>query len=131
MREAALEVRGPTLFGELIIAIVYLPVLALEGLEGKLFRPMALTVLFALAGSMVLSLTYVPVLTSLVLRAAARAARTAARRLAPRLYRPVLEMRAAPPRVGGRAAALLVATARHWRRGSAPSSFRGSPRARS
>ncbi len=56
IREAAVEVRKPTMFGELIIAIVYLPILALQGTEGKLFRPMALTVIFALAGSMVLSL---------------------------------------------------------------------------
>ena len=68
VRDAAVEVRRPTLFGELIIAIVYLPVLALEGVEGKLFRPMALTVIFALAGSMILSMTLMPVLASFVLR---------------------------------------------------------------
>ncbi|MCE9634258.1 MAG: CusA/CzcA family heavy metal efflux RND transporter [Planctomycetes bacterium] len=68
VREASSEVRRPTMFGELIIAVVYLPVLALEGIEGKMFRPMALTVLFALAGSMVLSLTLMPVLASLLLR---------------------------------------------------------------
>jgi cobalt-zinc-cadmium resistance protein CzcA len=68
VRDASVEVRKPTLFGELIIAIVYLPVLALEGVEGKLFRPMALTVIFALAGSMILSLTLMPVLASYVLR---------------------------------------------------------------
>jgi heavy metal efflux system protein len=67
VRDAAIEVRKPTMFGELIIAIVYLPILALQGTEGKLFRPMALTVIFALAGSMVLSLTLMPVLASLVL----------------------------------------------------------------
>ena len=65
VRDAAVEVRRPTMFGELIIAIVYLPILALQGTEGKLFRPMALTVIFALAGSMVLSLTLMPVLASL------------------------------------------------------------------
>ncbi len=65
IRDAAVEVRKPTMFGELIIAIVYLPILALQGTEGKLFRPMALTVIFALAGSMVLSLTLMPVLASL------------------------------------------------------------------
>ena len=68
VREAALEVRKPTMYGELIIAIVFLPVLALEGIEGKLFQPMALTLLFALAGSLVLSLTLMPVLASYVLR---------------------------------------------------------------
>ncbi len=67
IRDAALEVRKPTMFGELIIMIVYLPILTLEGIEGKLFRPMALTVVFALAGSMLLSLTLMPVLASLLL----------------------------------------------------------------
>jgi cobalt-zinc-cadmium resistance protein CzcA len=67
VRDAAIEVRKPTMFGELIIMIVYLPILALEGVEGKLFRPMALTVIFALLGSMILSLTLMPVLASLVL----------------------------------------------------------------
>jgi cobalt-zinc-cadmium resistance protein CzcA len=67
VRDAAVEVRGPTMFGELIIAIVYLPILFLEGTEGKLFRPMALTVLFALAGSLVISLTLMPVLAATVL----------------------------------------------------------------
>jgi heavy metal efflux system protein len=65
VRDAAVEVRKPTMFGELIIAIVYLPILALQGTEGKLFRPMALTVIFALFGSMVLSLTLMPVLVSM------------------------------------------------------------------
>ncbi len=67
IRDAAGEVRGPTTFGELIILIVYLPILTLEGVEGKLFRPMALTVVFALVGSMILSLTVMPVLASLLL----------------------------------------------------------------
>jgi len=64
IRDAAVEVRKPTLFGELIIMIVYLPILTLEGIEGKLFRPMALTVICALAGSMILSMTLMPVLAS-------------------------------------------------------------------
>jgi heavy metal efflux system protein len=67
VRDAAVEVRKPTMFGELIIMIVYLPILTLEGIEGKLFRPMALTVIFALLGSMFLSLTLMPVLASLIL----------------------------------------------------------------
>ena len=68
VRDAAVEVRGPTMFGELIIAVVYLPILFLEGPEGKLFRPMALTVLFALAGSLVISLTLMPVLATWLAR---------------------------------------------------------------
>lgn len=67
IRDAAIEVRKPTMFGELIISVVYLPILALQGTEGKLFRPMALTVLFALAGSLVLSLTFMPAMASLCL----------------------------------------------------------------
>lgn len=67
IRDAAVEVRKPTLFGELIIMIVYLPILTLEGIEGKLFRPMALTVICALAGSMILSMTLMPVLASFIL----------------------------------------------------------------
>ncbi|MFK8110936.1 MAG: efflux RND transporter permease subunit [Rubripirellula sp.] len=67
IRDAAVEVRGPTMFGELIIAVVYVPVLLLEGTEGKLFRPMALTVLFALLGSLIISMTLMPALASLCL----------------------------------------------------------------
>ena len=78
IRDAAVEVRRPTLFGELIIMIVYLPILTLEGIEGKLFRPMALTVIFALVGSMILSLTLMPVLASLFLPQEDRRARAAA-----------------------------------------------------
>jgi cobalt-zinc-cadmium resistance protein CzcA len=68
VREATLEVRSASVFGEAIIAIVYLPVLALIGIEGKLFRPMATTVLLALAGAFILSLTVVPVLASYFVR---------------------------------------------------------------
>jgi heavy metal efflux system protein len=67
VRDAALEVRVPTMFGELIIMIVYLPILTLQGVEGKMFRPMALTVIFALLGSMILSMTVMPVLAYLCL----------------------------------------------------------------
>ena len=67
VQDAAIEVRSASVFGELIIAIVYLPILALRGIEGKLFHPMARTVLFALLGAFVLSLTLIPVLTSFFL----------------------------------------------------------------
>ncbi|HTM46848.1 MAG TPA: CusA/CzcA family heavy metal efflux RND transporter [Polyangiaceae bacterium] len=63
-RDAALEVQSASAFGGAIIAIVYLPILALTGLEGKLFRPMASTVLLALLGAFILVLTVIPVLTS-------------------------------------------------------------------
>ena len=90
VRDAAVEVRKPTLFGELIIAIVYLPILALEGIEGKLFQPMALTVIFALAGSMILSLTLMPVLASLALKRHPGHGDNLLVRGLQRAYRPVL-----------------------------------------
>jgi cobalt-zinc-cadmium resistance protein CzcA len=75
--------------------IVYLPILTLEGVEGKLFRPMALTVIFALLGSMVLSLTLMPVLASLLCpRRAAATETTWCARLRSG-YRPALARRAA------------------------------------
>ncbi|NBU98031.1 MAG: efflux RND transporter permease subunit, partial [Spirochaetia bacterium] len=64
IRSATLEVRKATIFGETIIAIVYLPILTMTGVEGKMFSPMAITVIFALAGAFVLSLTVIPVLAS-------------------------------------------------------------------
>ncbi len=91
IRDAAVEVRRPTMFGELIIAIVYLPILALQGTEGKMFRPMALTVIFALAGSMVLSLTVMPVLASLALDAKAKEKEVWLIRWLKRVYRPFLD----------------------------------------
>jgi len=68
VRYSAKEVANPMFFGVLIITVVYVPILALTGIEGKMFRPMALTVIFALAGSLVLALTLMPVLCSYFLR---------------------------------------------------------------
>lgn len=65
--ESCLEVARPVVFAVAIIAIVYLPILSLRGIEGKMFVPMALTVVFALVGSLLLSLTYVPAMMTLVL----------------------------------------------------------------
>src|SRR5262249_28771533 len=91
VRDAAIEVRKPTMFGELIIAIVYLPILALQGTEGKLFHPMALTVIFALAGSLVLSLTFMPVMASLSLSDRAQEKELWLIRGIKRFYIPVLD----------------------------------------
>ena len=90
VREAAMEVRKPTMFGELIIMIVYLPILTLEGIEGKLFRPMALTVIFALIGSMILSLTLMPVLASLLLPRYIEEREPLLMRIAHRIHAPIL-----------------------------------------
>ena len=67
VRDACKEVGTPTFFGVLIITIVYLPILALTGIEGKMFKPMALTVMMALVGALILSLTLMPVLCSFFL----------------------------------------------------------------
>ncbi len=90
--EAAREVRSATAFGEAIIALVYVPILALEGVEGRMFRPMALTVLFALAGAFVLSLTVVPALASLCLDRRAHAAEPWFSRVTRRGYEPLLAL---------------------------------------
>ncbi|AMV36635.1 efflux RND transporter permease subunit [Planctomyces sp. SH-PL62] len=90
VREAAFEVRKPVVFGVAIITIVHLPLLALEGVEGKMFRPMALTVVFALIGSLILSLTATPVLASLILKPGTSEVETLPVRVAKRVYRPFL-----------------------------------------
>jgi cobalt-zinc-cadmium resistance protein CzcA len=65
---STLDVRRAALFGEAIIVLVYVPILTLAGIEGKMFKPMAITVLFALGGAFVASLTFVPVLVATFLR---------------------------------------------------------------
>ena len=65
--EAASKIRSSAAFGEIIILIVYLPILALVGVEGKMFKPMAQTVSFAIIGAFILSLTYVPMMSALFL----------------------------------------------------------------
>lgn len=92
IRDAAIEVRKPTMFGELIIIIVFLPILTLEGVEGKMFRPMALTFIFALVGSLVLSLTLMPVLASLCLPRKVSETEPLVVRIAQRLYAPALRL---------------------------------------
>ncbi len=86
---SASEMLAPSLFGQLIIAIVYIPILGLGSIEGKLFRPMATTVLFALAGALFVTMTLVPVLASLLLRGE-HERETWLMRAAHRLYGPTL-----------------------------------------
>jgi heavy metal efflux system protein len=109
VRDAAIEVRKPTMFGELIIAIVYLPILALQGTEGKLFRPMALTVIFALAGSLLLSLTLMPVLAAMGLSSRPREKEVWLLRWVKRIYQPVLDFCVRRPILAVMTALLLVA----------------------
>ncbi len=90
VRDASVEVRSPTMFGELIIMIVFVPILLLEGVEGKMFRPMALTVIFALASSILFSLTLTPVLCSLALGRNARERENWIVRGVQWVYRPIV-----------------------------------------
>jgi heavy metal efflux system protein len=90
IRDAAIEVRTPTVFGQLIIMIVYIPILTLEGVEGKMFRPMAWTVMFVLVGSLLCSLTITPVLASLFLPKKIQEEDVMLVRLAKRFYQPIL-----------------------------------------
>ncbi|MCC6521172.1 MAG: efflux RND transporter permease subunit [Polyangiaceae bacterium] len=108
VRTATLEVQAAAVFGVAIIAIVYLPVVSLTGIEGKMFRPMATTVLCALAGAFILSLTLVPALTSLFVRPKRGAHDTFLLRQIRRLYVPALAaaMRARPVMIGAGVLAL-------------------------
>lgn len=104
--EACLEVARPVVFAVAIIAIVYLPILSLQGIEGKMFVPMALTVIFALLGSLLLSLTYVPAMMTLILRGKVSEKESFLIRWAKKAYAPALAF------VGRwRAQALAVAVA--------------------
>jgi len=90
LANASEEVARPVAFGVAIVLIVFLPILTLEGIEGKLFKPMALTMIFALLGSLILSLTLMPVLTSLFLSREVRETEPWLVRLAHAIYAPVL-----------------------------------------
>lgn len=67
VKNSATKMMNSAVFGQVIILIVYLPILALEGIEGKMFLPMAQTVMFALLGAFILSMTYIPMMSSLAL----------------------------------------------------------------
>ncbi len=87
----AREVIRPSLFGTLIIGVVYLPILTLTGVEGKMFTPMALTVLLALTGAAILSMTLVPAAVALLVTGRVAEKENLFMRGAARLYAPVLE----------------------------------------
>jgi heavy metal efflux system protein len=89
---ASKQVGNPMFFGVLIIAIVYLPILALSGIEGKMFHPMALTVMMALGGSLVLALTLMPALCSFLLRGRIAKRDNFIIRAIKRIYSPSLQL---------------------------------------
>jgi cobalt-zinc-cadmium resistance protein CzcA len=88
---ATSEVRRATMFGELIITIVYMPIFALSGIEGKMFHPMAFTVVLALASAMILSVTFVPAAVALLLSGKISEKENVLMRAAKRLYLPSLD----------------------------------------
>ena len=91
---SASRIRQSAAFGEIMIMIVYIPLMTLVGIEGKMFRPMALTVFFAILGAFILSLTYVPMASSLMLSRKVHTRKTFSDRVIEKLqawYRPVLD----------------------------------------
>ena len=111
MTSASLEVARPVAFGVAIVLVVFLPILTLQGIEGKMFRPMALTMIYALLGSLVLSLTLMPVLASLFLTKRVKDTDPWLVRVAQRGYAPTLDLAMRFPKaVLAGAAALLVGT---------------------
>jgi cobalt-zinc-cadmium resistance protein CzcA len=97
--EAAREARRPLLYGQLIIMVVYLPIFALSGVEGKMFHPMATTVVLALAAAMVLSITFVPAAVALFIGERVSEKENRLMGWARRTYAPLLERVLAAPAV--------------------------------
>src|SRR5690606_25762469 len=92
VRAATREVALPSIVSVLVVVLVNLPILALAGVEGKMFRPMAFAVVTALLGALVLSLTFVPAAVALLLRGPVRAPEHGLARLARRGYAPLLAL---------------------------------------
>jgi cobalt-zinc-cadmium resistance protein CzcA len=89
---AAKEARRPLLFGQLIIMIVYIPIFALTGVEGKMFHPMAFTVVAALVGAMILSMTFIPAAVALFIGERVSEKENRLMNMASRAYKPMLEL---------------------------------------
>ena len=108
VRDATVEIYRPALFGMLIIMCAYVPILTLSGIEGKMFRPMASTVLMALGGALVLSLTLTPALCAFFLRPSALGESNPVVAFLRRCYQPALEKALAHRGLTVLAAALMV-----------------------
>ena len=105
---AAREVARPVVFAVAIIALVYVPILSLQGIEGKMFKPMAMTVVFALAASLVLALTWMPAMATLLFRGGVDERETFLLRAARRVYEPLLERAMRRPKAVVAAALLAL-----------------------
>ena len=106
---ASKEVITPSIFGSIIIMVVYLPILSLSGVEGKMFIPMALTVLLALLGAMIFSLTFVPAGVAIFLRGKMSEKETILIRWSKAIYLPVLNLSLRCRPIVITAAVLLIA----------------------
>ncbi len=108
---AAKEVASPMFFGVVIITVVYFPILALTGIEGKMFKPMAITVIFALVGALALALTLMPALCSYLLGGNIKEEDSILVKAAKKVYAPFLNfsLRARWPVVSGAVALLALA----------------------
>jgi heavy metal efflux system protein len=111
VRDAAMEVARPITFAVLIITAVYLPILSLQGIEGKMFRPMAMTVIFALVASLILTLTVMPVLATLLLRGKVSEHESRIVQWVRRRYEPMLARTARRPALTMGLAVVLLAAA--------------------
>lgn len=109
--DASREVAKPTAFAVSIITVVYLPILALEGTEGKMFKPMAFTVVFALIGALILTLTLIPALASMFMSGNTKEGKNPIMGFFSKVYRPVLNLalKARALAVGGAVALLAIA----------------------
>ncbi len=109
IRRAGTEVAKPIFFGVAIIFLVYVPILTLSGVEGKMFKPMAATVLFALFASLIIALTLMPVLSWYVLRRTGAEKPTLLMRKIDGVYRPLLQQALARPGLTAAIASVLFA----------------------
>lgn len=109
--DSAREVSRPTLFGVGIIMVVYLPILTLSGIEGKMFQPMASVVLLALAGALLFTFTFVPAAVAVFLRGRVAESENPLMRIARAAYAPVLERALRLPAVPIAGALVLLAVA--------------------
>ena len=117
---AAQEARRPLLFGQLIIMVVYLPIFALTGVEGRMFHPMAVTVVLALLGAMILSITFVPAAVALFIGDKVQEKESRLMAWAHRAYEPLLgrAMAARPVVITGAVVAVVLSALLATRLGS-------------
>ncbi|MDH5767071.1 MAG: CusA/CzcA family heavy metal efflux RND transporter, partial [Gammaproteobacteria bacterium] len=108
VRQATVDVIRPGVFGVIIIMIVYVPIFALDGVEGKMFHPMALTVVMALAAALILSLTAVPAAVALFVTGEVKEKENIFMRSAKQLYQPALQWVLSRPVAVVSTAGLLV-----------------------